>query len=163
MVEVTRIKHNDSALDPTQFLLLRGIQGSGHSARQGLVLAGGPKGGRTRISLSDQVMCVLCLLYVVSPPRLKGAGAFAFVNSLQTPGCIQLLRILRWVRMAPCGRHRHPAFHGRSVHAALPPIECSRGFQPRHPVLATDPAVAAVNPSGSIKSHPPSLFVFVVS
>jgi len=163
MVEVTRMKYNDSPLGPATFFLLRGIQRSVDRGQLRLVLIRGPKGGRTRIRLSDQVIHVLCLLYAVSPPRLKGAGAFPFVNSLQTPGCIQLLRILRWVRMAPRGRHRHPAFHGRSVHAALPPIECSRGFQPRHPVLATDRAVAAVDPSGSIKSHPPTLFMFVVS
>ncbi len=163
MVDATRIEYNDSRVRPATFFLLRGIERSVDLFPLRLVLIRGPKGGPTRISLSEQVLCVLCVLYVVSPPRLKGAGAFPFVNSLQTPGCIQLLRILRWVRTAPRGRHRHPAFHGRSVHAALPPIECSRGFQPRHPVLATDRAVAAVNPSGSIKSHPPSLFVFVVS
>jgi hypothetical protein len=163
MVDATGIEHSDSRVRPATLFTLRRVERSVAPRPLLLVLIRSPKGDPTRISLSEQVLCGLWVLYVVFLPRLKGAGSFPFMSSLQTPGCIQLLRILRWVRMAPRGRHRHPAFHGRSVHAALPPIECSRGFQPRHPVLATDRAVAAVNPRGLIKSHPSVLYVFVVS
>ena len=86
----------------------------------------------TRITLSDQFFRVSCMCYVLSPPRLRGAGALRSLRSLRSPApllsCVVMVDRLFRVAAQPLS-----AFQGRSFHTSIPTQQWSRGYRPSTP------------------------------